>query len=85
MPLYQIEKTAQKGQVLFVATDKRGLCPIVSLQMPEKRARQILAAFKLAEKLIENPCVGNGENRTADYAEAQRLARLLLDMPIEKS
>ena len=76
MPLYIIEKTAQKGQVLLVSTDKRGMCPIISLQMPEQRARQIVAALEFVEQLshpnIDPMWIGTD-------------ARQILAMPIEKT
>jgi len=84
LPLYSIEKTSQKGQVLFISTDKRGEHPIVSLLMPEQRAKQIVAALKLLDLITAFP-VYAGENKTDEYCEIQRVAHLVKDLPIEKS
>ncbi len=75
MPLYTIEKTAQRGQVLLVATDKRGVCPVVSLQMPEIRAKQIVAALNTISLIAEQ-----------GYNEVTRqVCRDVIEMPIEKA
>lgn len=80
-PLYILKATAQKGQSLLVSTDKSGNHPVVSLQMPEQRAKQILAALELVNFLceispedVENmPCVIKAK------------ANAILEMPIEKN
>lgn len=54
MPLYTIKQTSMKGQVILTSTHTRGnagICPIVSLQMPEERAKQIVAALDFIEQL----------------------------------
>lgn len=51
MSLYSIQETAQRGQVLLVSEDKRGVIPFISLQMPEIRAKQIVEALQIVENL----------------------------------
>jgi len=75
MPLYTIKPTSTKGQVLFVSTDHVGPRPIISLQMPEQRARQLAAAMDYAEemsKLVDDPLI-------------TIRAKKIMDMPIEMS
>ncbi len=87
--LYTIEETAQKGQVLLISTDKRGVCPIVSLQMPEQRAKQIVSALAIVECLaymsdtyIEMMAATNIE---ATLKQLRDNCLKNLQIPIEKS
>lgn len=51
MPLYQTQETSNHRQVILISTDMRGPCPIVSLLMPAERAKQIVAALDLVDRL----------------------------------
>ncbi len=53
MPLYTIQKTAQKGQVLLVSEEKRGVCPVVSIQLPEEKAKQIVCALNVCAEIAD--------------------------------
>lgn len=75
--LYEIQKTSQKGQVLLVATDKRGVNSVVSVQMPEVRARQIVAALDFVETMARR------NSHMVPHLMADR-ARNIAAFPIEK-
>lgn len=81
MPLYTIEPTSQKGQCLLVSTDKRGIRPIVSLQIPEVRATQLVEALNFIQEISKNNSLGI--KHFSDYIHAT--AKAIIDLPIEKS
>lgn len=77
--IYEIQKTAQKGQVLLISKEKRGACNVVSQQLPEQRARQIVAALQLADDIAS----GDVTSLMACLNEYHRKAKEIKAMPIE--
>ena len=49
--MYFIKRTAIKGQVFLISEEKVGSHPVVQILMPEMRARQIVEALALCNKL----------------------------------
>lgn len=89
MPLYTIKKTSVKGQVLFESTDMRGPSAIVSLQMPERRAQQIIDALQIVENLssVSDACIETvaATNIVETMKELRRNCLKIVKAPIELS
>ena len=77
---YSIQKTSSRGQVILRSNETRnnaGICPIVSLQMPEIRAQQIVRALEFIQLMAVE---GKASHVPDRY---QRTAISIAEMPIE--
>jgi hypothetical protein len=79
---YSIQPTSNEDQALLISKEThgdKGICPVLSLQMPKHRAQQIVCAFKIVQMLIDTP-IQYGENKTQAFVDIQRLAMMVKDM-----
>ena len=79
---YFLNPISQRGQTIFTSEETRGgvgICPIISLQMPEDRAKQIVAAMNLIKIMAER---GKQATRPDSW---ERAAMEIVAMSIEKT